>query len=160
MTLANKTEVGCTPLLHETIFAIQFRNGTAMIIGKWQSERIRRLSVNFVVLGYDVQLFADQRSILRAVSPRSVGVINVSLVSRRGVIMWYCHYNGDTAASSVTICTRANDQSRNCIILTQFPSQLLMMQRSGLCWWWNNTIRLLPTAGPNTWPLCFHRSGK
>lgn len=33
MTLANKTEVGCTPLLHETIFAIQFRNGTAMISG-------------------------------------------------------------------------------------------------------------------------------
>ena len=47
----------------------------------------RRLSVNFVVLGDDVQLFADQRSILRAVSPRSVGVINVSRVSPRGVIL-------------------------------------------------------------------------
>ena len=50
---------------------------------------------------------------------------------------------GDTAASSVTICIRDNDQSRNCIILTQFPSQLLMMQRSGLCGVWNITIRLL-----------------
>ena len=53
---------------------------------------------------------------------------------------------GDTAASSVTICIRDNDQSRNCIILTQFPSQLLMMQRSGLCGVWNITIRLLSTA--------------
>ena len=121
----------------------------------------RRLSVNFVVLGYDVQLFADQRSILRAVSPRSVGVINVSLVSRRVVI--YC----DIVITIETrprlrlqFVPRANDQSRNCIILTQFPSQLLMMQRSGLCWWWNITIRLQPTtAGSNTWPFCFHRSG-
>ena len=47
MTLANKTEVGCTPLLHETIFAIQLRNGTAI---NRETARGFRLSVNFVVL--------------------------------------------------------------------------------------------------------------
>ena len=39
MTLANKTEVGCTPLLHETIFAIQFRNGPAMVSGNNNSAK-------------------------------------------------------------------------------------------------------------------------
>ena len=39
MTLANKTEVGRTPLLHETIFAIQFRNGTAMLSGNNNSAK-------------------------------------------------------------------------------------------------------------------------
>ena len=58
MTLANKTEVGCTPLLHETILAKNFRNDRVMILGKGEGNQIEFHSVR------DVQLFSDQRSIL------------------------------------------------------------------------------------------------
>ena len=60
---------------------------------------------------------------------------------------------GSPGSKGPQIITSDNDQSRNCIILTQFPSQLLMMQRSGLCGVWNITIRLstAPTPGSALW---------
>ena len=85
-------------------------------------------------------------------------IINDGVESPREVILSLHRRHGHPGhpgqrPSSVTICIWDNDQSRNCIILTSFPSQLLMMQRSGIVFGVKHydQVPIKLTAACNTW---------